>query len=238
MAKVLDKFVVSDAIYDFLMLQDLEDVKVFFARFGIKPSSGTVVLANNGEVSATKATRANDSRLSNARTPLGHATTHKSGGPDSIRLDELAAPTDNVNLDASAAAHGLMPKADKIALDALVAASYPTPITVNAGVNLGSNNLVHIDGSGQGVKADAVLGLAAQGITKAAVGSGSPVTVYQIGSFNGFVGLTPGADYWLAANGLITSTPPTSPSTIMQHIGTASDAGVLALDISPELNLL
>lgn len=39
-----------------------------------------------------------------------HASTHKSAGDDSIKLDELAAPDDNTNLDFSTSAHGLVPK--------------------------------------------------------------------------------------------------------------------------------
>jgi hypothetical protein len=74
----------------------------------------------------------NDSRLSDARTPTAHthpesevtnlvadlaakastahATSHKTGGSDAIKLDELAATTDVTTLNASASAHGLLPK--------------------------------------------------------------------------------------------------------------------------------
>lgn len=41
---------------------------------------------------------------------LVHAARHKSGGADSIKLDELAAPTDVATLNASAGAHGLLRK--------------------------------------------------------------------------------------------------------------------------------
>lgn len=51
-----------------------------------------------------------DVRLSDSRTPLVHAVSHKSGGADAIKLDELAAPTDVTTLDASTTAHGLMQK--------------------------------------------------------------------------------------------------------------------------------
>lgn len=54
----------------------------------------------------------NDSRLSDSRTPTAHATSHKSGGGDSIKLDELAAPTDITTLNASTSQHGLLPKLD------------------------------------------------------------------------------------------------------------------------------
>jgi hypothetical protein len=42
---------------------------------------------------------------------LAHATRHKSGGADAIKLDELAAPDDNTTRDASTTAHGLLVKA-------------------------------------------------------------------------------------------------------------------------------
>ena len=41
---------------------------------------------------------------------LAHATRHKSGGADAIKLDELAAPTDITTLNATVALHGLCPK--------------------------------------------------------------------------------------------------------------------------------
>ena len=69
--------------------------------------------------SADTACVGNDSRLSDARTPTTHAVSHKSGGSDSIKLSELAAPDDNTTLDATASLHGLMPKADKSKLDAI-----------------------------------------------------------------------------------------------------------------------
>ncbi len=52
----------------------------------------------------------NDSRLSDARSPTAHATSHKSAGTDPIKLDELAAPTDVTTLNATTSAHGLLPK--------------------------------------------------------------------------------------------------------------------------------
>lgn len=52
----------------------------------------------------------NDSRLSDARTPTAHASSHQSGGGDSIKLDDLSAPDDNVDLNATISAHGLLPK--------------------------------------------------------------------------------------------------------------------------------
>lgn len=48
--------------------------------------------------------------LADAQTPLAHAVTHKAGGTDPIKLDELAAPTDILTLNADATKHGLMQK--------------------------------------------------------------------------------------------------------------------------------
>lgn len=42
--------------------------------------------------------------------PAIHAATHQAGGTDPIALDTLAAPADVVTLNASASAHGLLPK--------------------------------------------------------------------------------------------------------------------------------
>lgn len=55
-----------------------------------------------------------DSRLSDARTPTAHATSHKTGGSDAIKLDELSAPTDVTTLDVSTSLHGLVPKATNV----------------------------------------------------------------------------------------------------------------------------
>lgn len=73
-------------------------------------AKGAVELATDGEVAANVVVQGNDARLSNARIPTAHAASHKSGGSDAVKLDELAAPTDVTTLDASLTAHGLMMK--------------------------------------------------------------------------------------------------------------------------------
>lgn len=50
-----------------------------------------------------------------------HASEHEAGGSDALKLDDLAAPDDNTDLDASALKHGLMSKADKTKLDGVEA---------------------------------------------------------------------------------------------------------------------
>lgn len=51
--------------------------------------------------------------------PSAHAPTHKNGGSDAIRLDELAEPVDNSTLDATTDRHGLLSKLDKRKLNNL-----------------------------------------------------------------------------------------------------------------------
>jgi hypothetical protein len=64
----------------------------------------------SGNASSTQVVYGSDTRLSDSRTPTAHATSHKSGGSDSIKLDEFAATTDVTTLNASTTAHGLLPK--------------------------------------------------------------------------------------------------------------------------------
>ncbi|GAG55732.1 unnamed protein product, partial [marine sediment metagenome] len=46
--------------------------------------------------------------------PQAHKTSHESGGGDAIKLDDLAAPDDNVDLDFSITKHGLTPKGTNV----------------------------------------------------------------------------------------------------------------------------
>lgn len=56
---------------------------------------GSAAMVDTG-TGATNAILGNDSRLTDSRTPTAHATSHKSGGSDPIKLNELAAPTASV----------------------------------------------------------------------------------------------------------------------------------------------
>lgn len=77
--------------------------------------AGTGITVNADDIAVNYGTTAitacagNDSRLTDARTPTAHATSHKSGGTDAIKLDELAAPTNVTTLNVSTTAHGLAP---------------------------------------------------------------------------------------------------------------------------------
>jgi hypothetical protein len=43
-------------------------------------------------------------------TPKAHHTSHESGGSDAVKLDDLATPDDNTDLNATTSRHGLLPK--------------------------------------------------------------------------------------------------------------------------------
>lgn len=103
-------------------------------------AKGVVELATSAETTAGLAVQASDTRLSDARTPTAHASSHQngggdeidvtglsgvladpqtpathagshaSGGGDPIKLDDLATPDDNTDLNASTLRHGLLPK--------------------------------------------------------------------------------------------------------------------------------
>jgi hypothetical protein len=80
--------------------------------------AGTGSLRTLG-TAATSACAGNDSRLSDARTPTAHATSHQSGGSDAVKLDDLSAPDDNTDLNASASAHGLLRKLSNVSTEFL-----------------------------------------------------------------------------------------------------------------------
>jgi hypothetical protein len=98
----------------------------------------------------------NDSRLSDARTPTAHATSHKTGGSDVIRLDELAVPTADVSLNTHkitnlAAPTGANDAARKADVDAAVAgldwkASVRAATTANGTLATAFSNGQVIDG--------------------------------------------------------------------------------------------
>lgn len=85
-----------------------------------------------------------DSRLSDTRDPKSHATSHKSGGTDAIKLDELAEGTDITTLNATASVHGLLPKLSGVATEFLNGSGGYTVPTVSSvvGVAYGSASVL------------------------------------------------------------------------------------------------
>jgi len=62
-----------------------------------------------GKVPAVKSTE-DGLEFVSPGTPDSHHTTHEAGGLDAIKLDDLASPDDNTDLNVSTSAHGLCPK--------------------------------------------------------------------------------------------------------------------------------
>jgi hypothetical protein len=82
--------------------------------------SGTSSGTNTGDQTITLTGAVTGSGTGSFATTLAaHATSHKSGGGDAIKLDELAAPTDVTTLNATASAHGLLMKLSGSASDVL-----------------------------------------------------------------------------------------------------------------------
>lgn len=78
-------------------------------RDALTPANGMLIY--NSTVGAVqKYDNGTWATLSGAGVPGAHASTHQSGGSDSIKLDDLAAPDDNTDLNASTSAHGLLRK--------------------------------------------------------------------------------------------------------------------------------
>ncbi len=123
--------VVADNAADTLTLAGVSGLAVT-----TDPATDTVAFAPVYGSGANTVCQGNDARLANARTPTAHAGSHKAGGGDVIRLDELAAPTDIATLNASAAAHGLCPKLDSNAAHFLngTGAWSPAPYDILCGI--------------------------------------------------------------------------------------------------------
>ncbi|MFA5078837.1 MAG: hypothetical protein WC541_05060 [Dehalococcoidia bacterium] len=71
-------------------------------------SDGTWAVVSGGTPDAHHTTH--ETGGSDVVTPTTHASRHQSGGADSIKLDDLAAPDDNADLNASTSKHGLLLK--------------------------------------------------------------------------------------------------------------------------------
>ena len=103
-------------------LSDVANVATSRTNLGL----GTAAVKDAGSAGqAGKVLNADDATTTNSRTPTAHATSHKSGGGDAIKLDELAAPTDVTALNVTSSQHGLAPKAPANASKFLNGAATP-----------------------------------------------------------------------------------------------------------------
>lgn len=95
--------------------------------------------------------------LADDQNPVAHATDHEAGGGDPIQLDDLAAPSDNTDLDASTSAHGLLKKLSNVAteyMDGTGNWSTPTaaaPAVPMAWVSKNAGQAIATGGSGSAI---------------------------------------------------------------------------------------
>lgn len=83
-------------------------------------------------------------------TPPVHHTRHESGGADPVKLDDLGAPDDNTDLNASAAKHGLLPKLSNVSTEFLNGqGAFSTPSVAPA-----AHHLTHESGGADAIKLD------------------------------------------------------------------------------------
>lgn len=77
------------------------------------PLDETIGAPSNGQVPVfNSSTRKYEAGAASGAGLGAHATTHQQGGSDPIKLDDLATPDDNTDLNASTARHGLLRKLD------------------------------------------------------------------------------------------------------------------------------
>lgn len=99
-----------------------DDTKVDSSDVLYAADYNTLVTNVKAKVAHSLATAANDflvasgsgtfvkKTLAEVLVILAHASSHASGAADAIKLDDLATPDDNTDLDVSASRHGLCPK--------------------------------------------------------------------------------------------------------------------------------
>jgi len=78
---------------------------------------GTVIGANSATAGTFTSLSVSGGNITNVGNVDGvdvsdHSDRHEDGGADAIKLDDLASPEDNTDLDATTVAHGLLPKLD------------------------------------------------------------------------------------------------------------------------------
>lgn len=131
-----------------------------------------------------------------------HATQHQAGGADAIKLDDLATPDDNTDLNATASAHGLLPKLSNDSSQFLngqgsfttpsVGASTSVQVTVynQTGATLSQGKAVYIDGWKTGnevptvalARSDSATTMPALGLVASDISNSSEGTVQVVGS--------------------------------------------------------
>jgi len=110
-----------------------------------------------------------------------HATRHQSGGADDIKLDDLAAPDDNTDLNSSASAHGLLPKLSGVSTEFLNGQGAFASVTAEE-----ATDVENVEGDATAMIWEQVL--AGGGITITELANGSAIAVSaDSGTLNGTI---------------------------------------------------
>ena len=112
----------GDPDHDAVYFQEIEHIS---SSAGAGDAGKPIVLDGSGFINASMI---NDSDIDHANLsnvtsdqhhPQLHQADHNSGGGDALKLDDLAAPDDNTDLNSSITAHGLLPKLSNVATEYL-----------------------------------------------------------------------------------------------------------------------
>lgn len=160
--------------------------------------------------------------LENGREAMKEATVVSAGAADA---GEIVALDSSGRIDVTILPVGVGPD-----VATLVATE-----TLNAGDYV---NIFNDAGVSKVRKADATNDRPAHGFVKDAYPISSNAVVFFEGPNDDRSGLTPGARYYLSSAGGVTSTPPSSPSSVIhQFLGIAVNATTINTDIADEVVL-
>lgn len=173
-----------------------------------------------------------DTEKTSLTTFNDHSARHESGGADAIKLDDLAAPDDNTDLNASTTAHGLLRKLSNVAteyLDGTGVFSTPagggsglalTRAIAQVGHGLTVGDVVRYNGTAYvEAKADTAVNAEVVGIVSV-VTDADNFTLLLDGYISTLSGLTAGAVYFLSASasGVLTTTEPSSVGQVSKPL--------------------
>lgn len=160
---------------------------------------GDAATKNTGSSAGTLCA-GDDSRLTNTRDPNAHKTSHQSGGSDAIKLDDLSAPDDNTDLNASTSAHGLLKKLDNNAahyLDGQGNWATVTATAFNPSLYYGTtNSLGSTYDRGPIVPSNAIAALSTGRLSLYRIILAANTTITGISFLSGTTALSGGSNQW------------------------------------------
>ena len=123
-----------------------------YARFTANGIEGRTAAQVRSDINV-----ADGADVTGSNAPQAHNTSHQSGGGDAIKLDDLATPDDNTDLDFSTSAHGLCPKGTNTGKFLKDDGTWDTPVA-GGGAFEESSSVVQQDTGTAGYDEDFVFG--------------------------------------------------------------------------------